>query len=78
MSRYEIGDKFMWREECLSIEAYRNDVYQLKYDEEDHIYYVATIYSDDDDYEPYIGNEDGDLSYEEICMMIDEDLELIS
>ena len=78
MNRYEIGDKFMWREECLNIEAYRNDIYELRYDEEDHIYYVATVYSDVEDDMPYIGNEDCDLSYEEICMMIDEDLELIS
>ena len=76
--KYEIGDKFMWREECLYIEEYRNDVYELRYDEEDHIYYVATIYSDDEDYTPYIGNEYSDLSYEEICMMIDKDLKLIS
>ena len=77
MGRYEIGDKFMWREECLYIKAYRNDIYELRYDEEDHIYYVATIYSDDEDDMPYLGNEDGDFSYEEICMMIDEDLKLI-
>lgn len=77
MGKYEIGDKFMWREECLCIEKYRNDIYELRYDEEDHIYYVATIHSDYEDDMPYIRNEDGDLSYEEICMIIDEDLKLI-
>ena len=77
MGRYEIGDKFMWREECLAIETYRNDVYELRYDEEDHIYYVATIYSDNGDDMPYLKNEGGYFSYEEICMIIDEELKLI-
>ena len=76
MGRYEIGDKFMWKEECLYTKAYRNDIYELRYDEEDHIYYVATIYSDNEDDMPYLRNEGG-FSYEEICMMIDEDLKLI-
>ena len=77
MSKYEIGDKFMWREECLAIETYRNDVYELRYDEEDHMYYVVTVYSDDEDYMPYIRNENGDLSYEEVCIIIDNYLKLI-
>lgn len=77
MGKYEIGDKFMWREECLFTEAYKNDIYELRYDEEDHIYYVATIYSDNEDDMPFIRNENGNLSYEEICMIIDEELKLI-
>ena len=77
MGRYEIGDKFMWKEECLYTKAYRNDIYELRYDEEDHIYYVATIYSDNGDDMPYLKNEGGYFSYEEICMIIDEELKLI-
>ena len=77
MSKYEIGDKFMWKEECLYTKAYRNDIYELRYDEEDHIYYVATIYSDNKDDMPYLRNEGGYFSYEEICMIIDEELKLI-
>ena len=77
MYNYKVGDKFVWKEGRCCIDFYKNDEYELRYDEEDHIYYVATIHSDYEDDMPYIRNEDGDLSYEEICMIIDEDLKLI-
>ena len=74
---FKVGDKFVWQERRCLISSYLNDIYQLSYDKNRGVYYIETLYSETGDYEPFEGNDDGKFSYEDICHIIDRELEKI-
>ena len=69
---YNVGDKFVWKEGRCWIDFYRNDIYELRYDEKNNTYSLATVYSDCGDYTEFQVNK----TYEEIWDIIDSDLDL--
>ena len=71
---YKVGDKFIWKEGRCCIDFYKNDEYELRYDEKNNTYSLATIYSDCGDYDEFQVNK----TYEEICDIIDKDLDSIN
>lgn len=75
MKKYNIGDRFKWKEgQCVTNE-FKNDIYELDYDKERECYFVKTIYSDNEDYGYFVGDDYYPrLTYDEICEIIDEDL----
>ena len=74
---FKVEDKFVWQEGRCLISSYLNDIYQLSYDKDRGVYYIETFYSETGDYEPFEGNDDGRFSYEDICHIIDRELEKI-
>ena len=72
--KYKVGDKFVWKEGRCCTDFYKNDEYELRYDEKSNTYSLATIYSDSGDYEEL----QVDNTYGEICDIIDRDLDLIN
>lgn len=74
MKKYKVGDKFVWKEGRCCIDFYKNDEYELRYDEKNNTYLLATVYTDCEDYDEFQVNK----TYEEICDIIDEDLDLIN
>ena len=74
MYNYKVGDKFVWKEGRCCIDFYKNDEYELRYDEKNNTYSLATVYSDCEDYDEFQVNK----TYEEICDIIDRDLDLIN
>lgn len=72
--KYKVGDKFVWKEGRCYIDFYKNDEYELRYDEKNDTYSLTTVYSDCGDYDEFQVNK----TYEEICDLIDEDLDLIN
>lgn len=72
--KYKVGDKFVWKEGRCRIDFYKNDEYELRYDEKNNTYSLATVYSDCGDYDEFQVNK----TYEEICDTIDRDLDLIN
>ena len=71
---YKVGDKFVWKEGRCCIDFYKNDEYELRYDEKNNTYSLATVYSDCGDYDDF----QVDNTYEEICDIIDRDLDSIN
>ena len=69
--KYKVGDKFVWKEGRCCIDFYKNDEYELRYDEKNNTYSLATVYSDCEDYDEFQVNK----TYEEICDIIDRDLD---
>ena len=67
MYNYKVGDKFVWKEGRCCIDFYKNDEYELRYDEKNNTYSLATVYSDCEDYDEFQVNK----TYEEICDIID-------
>lgn len=67
MYNYKVGDKFVWKEGRCCIDFYKNDEYELRYDEKNDTYSLATVYSDCEDYDEFQVNK----TYEEICDIID-------
>ena len=72
--KYKVGDKFVWKEGRCCIDFYKNDEYELRYDEKNNTYSLATVYSDCGDYDEFQVNK----TYEEICDIIDRDLDSIN
>ena len=72
--KYKVEDKFVWKEGRCCIDFYKNDEYELRYDEKDNTYSLATVYSDCGDYDDFQINK----TYEEICDIIDRDLDSIN
>ena len=72
--KYKVGDKFIWKEGRCCIDFYKNDEYELRYDEKDNTYSLATVYSDCGDYDDFQINK----TYGEICDIIDRDLDSIN
>ena len=72
--KYKVGDKFVWKEGRCCIDFYKNDEYELRYDEKDNTYSLATVYSDCGDYDDFLINK----TYEEICGIIDRELDSIN
>ena len=72
--KYKVGDKFVWKEGRCCIDFYKNDEYELRYDEKDNTYSLATVYSDCGDYDDFQINK----TYGEICDIIDRDLDSIN
>ena len=72
--KYKVGDKFVWKEGRCCTDFYKNDEYELRYDEKDNTYSLATVYSDCGDYDDFQINK----TYEEICDIIDRDLDSIN
>ena len=72
--KYKVGDKFVWKEGRCCIDFYKNDEYELRYDEKDNTYSLATVYSDCGDCEEL----QVDKTYGEICDIIDRDLDSIN
>ena len=72
--KYKVEDKFVWQEGRCCTDFYKNDEYELRYDEKSNTYSLATIYSDSGDYEEL----QVDNTYGEICDIIDRDLDLIN
>ena len=68
------GDTFVWKEGRCCIDFYKTDEYELRYDEKDNTYSLATVYSDCGDYDDFQINK----TYEEICDIIDRDLDSIN
>ena len=71
--KYKVGDKFVWKEDRCCIDFYKNDEYELRYDEKNNTYSLATVYSDCGDYDEFQVNK----TYEEICDIIDRALDSI-
>ena len=69
--KYKVGDKFVWKEGRCCIDFYKNDEYELRYDEKNNTYSLATVYSDCEDYDEFQVNK----TYEEICDTIDRYLD---
>ena len=69
--KYKVGDKFVWKEGRCRIDFYKNDEYELRYDEKNNTYSLATVYSDCEDYDEFQVNK----TYEEICDTIDRYLD---
>ena len=72
--KYKVGDKFVWKEGRCCIDFYKNDEYELRYDEKDNTYSLATVYSDCGDYDDFQINK----TYGEICDIIDRVLDSIN
>ena len=72
--KYKVGDKFVWKEGRCCTDFYKNDEYELRYDEKSNTYSLATVYSDCGDYEEL----QVDNTYGEICDIIDRDLDSIN
>ena len=72
--KYKVGDKFVWKEGRCCIDFYKNDEYELRYDEQNNTYSLATVYSDCEDYDDFQINK----TYGEICDIIDRDLDSIN
>ena len=72
--KYKVGDKFVWKEGRCCIDFYKNDEYELRYDEKNNTYSLATVYSDCGDYDDFQINK----TYGEICNIIDRELDSIN
>ena len=72
MYNYKVGDKFKWKEDKCFVKDYSDDIYELA-QKDNGDYYVKTIYSFYNDYEDWADNN----SYEDLCEIIDKDLEKI-
>lgn len=72
--KYKVGDKFVWKEGRCCIDFYKNDEYELRYDEKNNTYSLATVYSDCGDYDDFQINK----TYGEICDIIDRVLDSIN
>lgn len=72
--KYKVEDKFVWKEGRCCIDFYKNDEYELRYDEQNNTYSLATVYSDCGDYDDFQINK----TYGEICDIIDRELDSIN